>query len=98
MVLEGDEVTLTCTAISDVDAIHSLQINWYKGSKLLAPNEKDIKLINKADNASRQLNSILQFDSVNHADDGVYTCRAFNHIESFSELKANLTVQCMVVL
>ena len=98
MSLEGDQVNLTCSATNDVDAIHSLQINWYKGNKLLIPNGKSIKLNNKTDTASRQLNSTLQYGSVNRTDDGVYTCRAFNHDDSFSESKTNLTIECMVFL
>jgi len=31
--LEVDKVNLTCSAINDIDAIHSLQVNWYKGNK-----------------------------------------------------------------
>ena len=77
----GDKVNLVCTAINDVDAIHSLQINWYKGDK--------------KQNGSQQNNtSILFFDSVNRTDDGIYTCRASNRNDSFSEAKTNLTVQC----
>ena len=94
MSLEGDQVNLTCSAMNDVDAIHSLQINWYKGSKLLTPNGKNIKLNSKSDNTSRQLNSTLQYGPVNRTDDGMYTCQAFNHNDSFSESKTNLTIQC----
>ena len=95
---EGDKLNLICSAVNDVDAIHPLQIYWYKGDKLVTPNGKNIILYNEADIASRQVNSTLLLDPVNRTDDGVYTCRVFNHNDSFSELKTTLTVQCMVVI
>ena len=95
---EGDKVSLICIAVNDVDAIHPLQINWYKGNKLVTPNGRHIILYNETVNASRQLNSTLLLDPINRIDDGVYTCRAFNHNNSFSESKTTLTVQCMVVI
>ena len=96
MSLEGNKVSLVCTAINDVDAIHSLQISWYKGNKSVISNRKHILFHNKPDNVSRQLSSTLLFDPVSRTDDGEYTCQAFNHNDSFSEAKTNLSVQCMV--
>ena len=83
----GDKVSLVCTAINDVDAIHSLQINWYKGDKVIKQNDSHI--------ISQNNTSTLFFDPVNVTDDGIYTCRAFNRNDTFSEAKINLTVQCM---
>ena len=94
---EGDKVNLICRAVNDVDAIHPLQIYWYKGNKPVIPNERHLLYI-ETDNATRQLNSILLFDPVNRTDDGVYTCRAFNCNASFSESHTTLTVQCMLVI
>jgi len=91
---EGDKVNLICIAINDVDAIHLLHVNWYKGNTLVMPNMKHIILYNETDKASRQLNSTLLLDPVNRTDHGEYTCRAFNHPDSYSESKTNLTVQC----
>ena len=96
MSAEGNKVSLVCVTINDVDAIHSLQINWYKGNKPVISNGKHILLYNKADNVSRQLSSTLLFDPVSRTDDGEYTCQAFNHNDSLSEAKTNLSVQCMV--
>ena len=94
MSAEGNKVSLVCVAINDVDAIHSLQISWYKGNKSVG---KHILLHNEPDkNVSRQLSSTLLFDPVSRTDDGEYTCQAFNHNDSFSEAKTNLSVQCMV--
>ena len=33
---------------------------------------------------------------MSRTDDGEYTCQAFNHNNSFSEVKTNLSVQCTV--
>ena len=94
--LEGDKVRLICTSINDVDAIHSLQVNWYKGNQLVIPNGKRIIVHNKTDKTSRQLNSTLLLDPVNCSDHGIYTCRAFNHPDCYSDCIINLTVQCTV--
>ena len=45
-----------------------------------------------------QLQSVLSFHSVNRSDHGEYTCKAFNHIESHTELKTNLTVECKLLI
>ena len=92
---EGDKVNLICSVVNDVDAIHPLQINWYKGDKLVMPDGKRIILHNEG---GRCLNSTLLLDPVNRTDDGKYTCRAFNRNDSFSESKTTLTVQCMLVI
>ena len=94
---EGNKVNLICSAVNDVDAIHPLQIYWYKRDKLVTPNGKHIILYNETDNASRKVNSTLLLDPVSLTDVGTYTCRAFNRKDSFSESKTTLTVQCMVV-
>ena len=82
---------------NDVDAVHPLQINWYRGKNLVTQNEKQIMLYNET-KVSRQLTVKMFIDPVNRSDDGVYTCQAFNQNDSFSELKTKLTVQCMVVI
>ena len=92
--LEGDKVNLLCIAINDVHANYSLQINWYKGNKLITPNGKHTLIYNETDKTSRQLYSTLLFDPINYTDDGEYTCRASNHPNSYSEMKTNLTVEC----
>ena len=96
MSLEGNKVSLVCVAINDIDAYHSLQIHWYKRNKHVISNGKNILLYNKTDNVSRQLSSTLLLDPVSRTDDGEYTCRAFNHNDSFFEAKTNLSVQCTV--
>ena len=88
--LEGGKVSLMCCAVNDADAIHPLQINWYKENKLVTEDSKHTE-------PGICLNSILLFDPVNRTDNGAYTCRAFNHNDSFSESKTRLIVQCTYV-
>ena len=92
---EGDKVNLICSAVNDVDAIHPLQMNWYKG---VSPDGKPIILHDEGGKRLNSLNSTLLLDPVNRTDDGVYTCRAFNRNDSFSESKTTLTIQCMLVI
>jgi len=94
--LEGDKVNLICSAINDIDAIHSLQVNWYKGNTLVIPNGKHVMLHNETAKSFRELNLTLLLDPVNRTDHGEYTCRAFNHPDSYSESKIILTVQCKI--
>ena len=92
--LEGDKVNLLCIAINDVHTNYSLQINWYKNNKLVTPDGKRILVYNKTDKTFKQLSSTLFFDPVNHTDDGEYTCRAFNHPDSYVETRRTLCVEC----
>jgi len=87
---------LDCIAINDVDTIHPVQIKWYKGNMLVIPNEKHIILYNTVNR--RQINSTLLLDPVNRNDDGEYTCRAFNHNDTYSEAKVNVTVECKITI
>ena len=58
------------------------------------PDRKRILLYNETVRDSRQLKSILTLDPVNPTDDGVYTCRAFNHPDSYTESKTTLVIEC----
>ena len=89
--MEGDKVNLLCIVKNDPHANYSLQVKWYKGNKLITPDGKRIIIRNKS---SRRLKSTLVFNPVNPTDDGVYTCRAFNHPNLYSKLRINLAVEC----
>ena len=82
--------------MNDVHSNYSLQINWYRGNALIIPNGKRILVYNGTVMASRQLNSTILFDPISHSDDGEYTCQAFNHPDSYSKLKTNVTVECEI--
>ena len=94
--LEGYKVNLLCIAINDIHTNYSIQINWYKGNKLIRQKQKRILIYNIENVISRQLTSSLLFDPIKHTDDGEYTCRAFNHPDSYSKAKTILTVECKV--
>ena len=89
-------MNLLCTAINDIHTNYLLQINWYKGNELIRQKQKRILIYNIENVISRQLTSSLLFDPIKYADDGEYTCRAFNHPDSYSEAKTTLTVECEV--
>lgn len=89
--MEGDKVNLLCIINNDAHANYSLQISWYKDNKLIILNGNRISLRNEG---SRQLKSALILEHVIPTDDGVYTCRAYNHPGLYSESKTNLTVEC----
>ena len=94
-VVRRRKVHLICIAINDAKAIHPLQINWYFENQLVIPNGR-ITILNETNTTSIQLKSTLQFDRVYPSDHGVYTCRALNRHDSYSESRTNLTVQCTV--
>ena len=94
MLLEGDKVNLLCTVINDVHANHSIQVNWYKGNKLIRPDGKRILLYNETIEDSMQFKSILTLDPVIPDDDGLYTCQTFNHPDLYSESETSLMVEC----
>ena len=96
MSIEGHKVHLICTAVNDVNAIHPVQINWYFGNQLVMANVTHIIIHNETDTTSRQLKSTLLLDPVHPSDHGVYTCRALNRHDSYSESRINLTVKCAV--
>ena len=95
VVSEGKVVNLSCIATNDDDARDPLHIMWLNPDGMTIDSKithLSIYYINHT--ALGQLQSVLSFHSVNRNDDGEYTCKAFNHIESDTEVKINLTVQC----
>ena len=95
VVSEGKEVNLSCIATNNDDARDPLHIMWFNPDGMKIDSKimhVSIHYINHT--ALGQLQSVLSFHSVNRSDDGEYTCKAFNHIESHTEPKITLTVQC----
>ena len=90
---EREKVNLVCNATNDIDAVHPVQVNWYKGNQLLRPDGRRVLVYPKL-NTSNEIVSVLLFDPVNHTDDGEYTCRFFNDPLSFTEVTTTLTVEC----
>ena len=90
---EGEKANLMCNATNDIDAVHPVQVNWYKGSLLLRPDGRRVLAYHKL-NTTKEIVSVILFDPVNHTDDGEYTCRSFNDPLAFTEVTTTLTVEC----
>ena len=94
-VFEGSKVQLLCAATNDNDAIHELQVIWYKTSDEIKTPLKEKSRCHTCSN--RTLNKQLWLDPVSHYDAGEYTCRAFNHRGSYRENSMFLTVECKFI-
>ena len=91
--LEGDKVNLMCNATNDIDAPHPVQVKWYKDNQPLIPDGKRVHVYPQRI-TDDEIQSVLLFNSVYRTDNGVYTCRAFNHHLSYTKLNTNLIVEC----
>ena len=85
-----------CNATNDADAIHALQIKWYDSHGKEIQEDKTHIIHNINDLTTGQLQSVLFFDPVDRTDRQVYTCKAFNHPESYVEAKSQLSVECKI--
>jgi len=52
------------------------------------------KTFTDTDNYTDDIQSKLLFDPVNYTDAGLYTCRAYNHPQCYTEEVVELTVEC----
>ncbi|XP_065918890.1 cell adhesion molecule DSCAM-like [Dysidea avara] len=94
LTVEGDKTSLTCNATNDEDAVDSLQILWYKTKdNVPITGQQDVVEKSKISNLTTELQSTISFNPISHNDDGEYTCRAFNHPQSYNESKTNVTVE-----
>ena len=91
-VKEGNKTSITCNATNDEDAVESLQIVWYNKDNVTISGQQDV--IKSRDNITTELQSTISFDPVNRIDEGVYTCRAFNHPQSYIESKTEVNFEC----
>ena len=95
LTVEGNKTSLTCNATNDENAVDSLQILWYKTKdNVTITGQQDEVEKSKISNLTTELQSTISFNSISHNDDGEYTCRAFNHPQSYNESKTNVTVEC----
>ena len=95
---EGNDVELVCSATNDADAINLVQVSWYYRSMLIKPDGENVVINNTRDNATDEIRSVLSFNSINSTDDGVYTCRAYNNPQSFTENQIKVTVECELII
>ena len=94
--LEGTKIRLVCNVTNDVDAINQVQIAWfYKNStssyQITSNNNHEIH--NVENSTSGQSYSVLLFDPVNRTDEGVYICRASNHLQSSTESSTEVKIK-----
>ena len=96
--VEGNIATFIFNATNDPDymAIYQLQIEWYKcnGDQV---EQDNCTVITDDVQVTDKLQSSLQFNPVDPADNGTYKCRASNHPEFYAELSTSLTVECMYI-
>ena len=95
LTVEGNKTSLTCNATNDEDAVDSLQILWYKTKdNVTITGQQNEAEKSKITNIITVLQSTISFDPISHNDDGEYTCRSFNHPQSYDESKTKLSVEC----
>ena len=93
--LEGNKSKLICIANNDNDSDQSVNIQWYRSSSIrIKSDESHILIHNSPDEDTGQLKSELLFDPVNRTENGVYTCRALNDPNCYTEKNVKLTVEC----
>ena len=97
--MEGNKSKLICIATNDNDSDQSLKIQWYYPNGIrVKSDESHILIYNSPGNETGQLKSELLFDPVNHTENGVYTCRAFNDPNCYTEKYVKLTVECKYII
>jgi len=95
---EGSKVSLMCNATNDDDALDDVKIAWLHKISSFKIKEvatsQNILIYNKTDSSKSKIHSVLLFDPVNHTDNGEYICRAFNHLQSYTEANISLIIEC----
>ena len=94
-VIENNKAQLVCIATNDYDAIHELQVIWYKTTDGIKTSLLEKPRCHKCSNGT--VSKQLLLDPVSHHDAGEYTCRAFNHHLSYRETTTFLTVECKLI-
>ena len=92
--MEGQNITLTCTATNDDDSPYDAQISWIDPTgKVISSNNREFYISNiKLGNV---VTSALKMRPINHKQTGVNKCRATNHPSSSTEMNFTVTVECM---
>ena len=85
-------MTVTCTAMNDVDSPYDTHITWFGPNGQVIESNDDISISNiKIDNV---MTSALKFEPINHTQAGINKCKATNHPNSSSEMNVVVTVEC----
>ena len=92
--VEGQNITLTCTATNDDDSPYDAQISWIDPTgRVISSNNREFYISNiKLGNV---ITSALKMRPINHKQTGVNKCRATNHPSSSTEMNFTVTVECM---
>ena len=93
--IENNKAQLVCIATNDYDAIHELQVIWYKTTDGIKTSLLEKPRCHTCSNGT--VSKLLLIDPVSHHDAGEYTCRAFNHHQSYKETTTFLTVECKLI-
>ena len=91
--VEGQNITLTCTATNDVDSPYDAQVSWRGPTgQVITNNNRDFYISNiKIGNV---VTSALKMKPINHKQTGVNKCIATNHPSSSTEMNFIVTVEC----
>ena len=91
--VEGQNVTLTCTATNDADSPYDAQVSWIGPTgQVVSNNNRDIYISNIR--IGGVVTSALKMMPINHKQTGVNKCRATNHPSSSNEMNFTVTVEC----
>ena len=91
--VEGQNITLTCTATNDVDSPYGVQVSWFGPTgQVVENNNRNIYISNiKIGNV---VTSALKMNPVNRSQTGINKCRATNHPNSGTEMNFTVSVEC----
>ena len=93
--IENSKARLICNATNDADAVMQITFAWfYKNITSLyqiVPDNSRVVIYNKENSSVSQ--SQLFFDPINRKDEGVYICKASNHLLSYAESSTRVMIQ-----
>ena len=93
--LENSKAILICNATNDADAVKQIKFAWfYKNITSLyqiIPDNSRVIIYNKEMSFASQ--SQLLFDPINRKHEGVYICKASNHLLSYTESSTKVMIQ-----
>ena len=94
--VEGQNITLTCTATNDVDSPYDAQVSWLGPTgQVITNNNRNFYISNiKLENV---VTSALKMKPINHKQTGINKCIATNHPSSSTEMNFTITVECKYI-
>ena len=91
--MEGQNITVTCTATNDIDSPYDAKVSWLGPTgQAITNNNRNFYISNiKLENV---VTSALKMKPINHKQTGVNKCIATNHPDSSNEMSFTITVEC----